>query len=94
MQVKDGPQNPTGYDLVHNEADSDKAEVVWAHRLGPAQDSRLHHYFADLRMWEFEWLESEGTDSKQPYRFHLLTDCPATLDNAGCGEPEQPEQAK
>ncbi|MDB5869244.1 MAG: putative rane protein, partial [Polaromonas sp.] len=98
--VKDGLQNPTGYDLVHNEADIDKAEVVWAHRLSPEKDSRLQQYFADRRVWEFEWLEPESADnpqqkaSKQPYRFRLLTVCSATIGNAGCREAEHPEQAK
>jgi len=26
--VKDGPYNPIGYDMVHNEPDIDKAEIV------------------------------------------------------------------
>ncbi|MDB5886304.1 MAG: putative rane protein [Polaromonas sp.] len=76
--VKDGPHNPTGYEMVHNEPDIDHAEIVWAHRLDAVKDAQLQAYFADRRVWEFEWLAPSGNvgddDRPQevPYRFEPL----------------------
>ena len=74
--VKDGPHNPTGYEMVHNEPDIDHAEIVWAHRLDAAKDARLQAHFAGRRVWEFEWLApldaADGVDKEQPYRFEPL----------------------
>ena len=74
--VKDGPYNPTGYEMVHNEPDIDKAEIVWAHRLDAARDARLQAHFAGRRVWEFEWLApqdiKDGRSTEQPYRFEPL----------------------
>ncbi|MDB5930956.1 MAG: putative rane protein [Polaromonas sp.] len=66
--IKDGPQNPTNYELVYNDADIDQAQVVWAHRLGPEKDQRLQAYFSGRRVWEFEWLP-KPPDADQGYRF-------------------------
>lgn len=68
--VKNTMRNPTEYELVNNEPDIDRAPIVWAHRLGPAQDERLQAYFADRRVWEFEWLP----DTEPGYRLTLLRD--------------------
>ena len=53
--VVDGPNSPLHYDLVYNEPDIDKSEVVFAHSLGAQKDLRLREYFADRRAWKFEW---------------------------------------
>lgn len=75
--VNNGPNNPLGYEMVNNEPDIDKADIVWAHRLGTEKDNRLRQYFADRRVWEFEWLPADnkdkpGIDGHQPYRLTLL----------------------
>ena len=84
--VKDGPYNPTGYEMVHNDADIDSSEIVWAHRLGAEKDARLVAYFAGRRVWEFEWLDpqsaarsrlGDGADDTLPYRFAPLPAAPA-----------------
>ena len=84
--VKNGPHNPTGYEMVHNDADIDNSEIVWAHRLDPEKDARLVAYFADRRVWEFEWLDPEtafrsslddGDEDTLPYRFTPLAPAPA-----------------
>jgi len=54
--VKDGPHNPIHYELVYNAADIDHSAVVWARSLGPGKDARLEAYFANRRVWDFEWL--------------------------------------
>lgn len=66
--VKDGPQNPTNYELVYNAPDIDHAPVVWAHRLSPEKDEKLQLYFSGRNVWEFEWLP-KPPDGKQEYRF-------------------------
>lgn len=58
--VKDGPQNPVTYEMVYNDADIDNSEVVWAHRLSEEKDLRLQNYFAERRVWEFEWRPETG----------------------------------
>ena len=79
--VKDGPYNPTGYEMVHNEPDIDSAEIVWAHRLDAQKDARLQAYFAGRRVWEFEWLApqdpKDGRGGEQPYRFEPLVQAAA-----------------
>lgn len=69
--VKDGPNNPVHYEMVYNTADIDHSAVVWARSLGGEKDTRLVAYFANRRVWEFEWL---APGSPQPY---LLTPRPA-----------------
>lgn len=84
--VKDGPHNPTGYEMVQNDADIDNSEIVWAHRLDAEKDARLMDYFASRRVWEFEWLDPEtasrsslddGDENTLPYRFAPLARAPA-----------------
>ena len=84
--VKDGPHNPTGYEMVHNDPDIDNSEIVWAHRLDADKDARLVAYFAGRQVWEFEWLDPQGTarsrldngaDDTLPYRFTPLVTVPA-----------------
>lgn len=72
--VRDGPQNPVNYELVFNEADIDKAQVVWAHRLSPEKDRRLQAYFHDRKVWEFEWLADtpRAKGSRPGYRFRQI----------------------
>lgn len=53
--VKDGPNNPLHFELVYNDADIDRAPIVWAHRLSPAEDAALRAYFAGHQQWAFEW---------------------------------------
>ena len=84
--VKDGPYNPTGYEMVHNEPDIDNSKIVWAHRLDAEKDARLVAYFAGRRVWEFEWLDPKttlttgpgnGDEGTLPYRFVPLAALPA-----------------
>ncbi|MDB5743673.1 MAG: putative rane protein [Polaromonas sp.] len=67
--VKEGKNNPIHFELVYNNADIDRSEIVWAHHLSPERALALRHYFADRRVWEFEW---EG-DTVPGYRLTLLT---------------------
>lgn len=66
--VRDGPQNPMHAELVYNPPDIDHAEVVWARRLSPEQDQDLQRYFADRRVWEFEW----RPETKQGYTLRQI----------------------
>ena len=84
--VKNGPHNPTGYEMVHNDADIDNSQIVWAHRIDAEKDARLVAYFAGRRVWEFEWLDpktttngghDDGDGDTLPYRFTALVSAPA-----------------
>ena len=63
--VRDGPSNPVHYEMVYNAADIDQSAVVWARSLGAEKDARLEAYFANRRVWDFQWLAPGGS---QPYR--------------------------
>jgi hypothetical protein len=39
---------------IHNHADIDKARVVWAIDLGPAQDELLRQFYPDRTPWLLE----------------------------------------
>ncbi len=39
---------------VYNEADIDKAKVVWARDMSPAENEELIHYFKDRKVWLLE----------------------------------------
>jgi hypothetical protein len=42
------------HEWIHNEADIDRARVVWAGDLGPAEDERLRRYYPDRTAWVIE----------------------------------------
>ena len=88
--VKNGPHNPIVYEIVSNDADIDNSEIVWAHRLSAEKDAQLMSYFADRRVWEFEWLapktassgspddgDGDGAKGELPYRLTPLVTVPA-----------------
>ncbi len=48
---------PDVFDAVYNDADLDRAPIVWARDLGPDADARLRAYYRDRTVW---WLERSG----------------------------------
>jgi len=46
-----GPTSPQMEVWVRNEADIDRAKVVWAHDMGEAHNRELMDYFKDRRVW-------------------------------------------
>jgi len=53
--VRYGPQHDTMFrEWVYNEADIDRAKVVWARDMGPAENKELIDYFHDRRVWLVE----------------------------------------
>ena len=51
--VRYGPQH-TFKEWVHNEADIDKAKIVWARDLGPAENAKLQRYYPNRAAWLLE----------------------------------------
>jgi hypothetical protein len=51
---------------VYNGADLDRASVLWAHDLGPAENRRLISYFHDREVWLFQ--PNIDPDWIEPYR--------------------------
>jgi len=53
--VRYGPHHDIGFhEWVYNEADIDRAEVVWARDMGPARNKELIDYFQDRHVWLVE----------------------------------------
>ena len=53
--VRYGPHHDIQYhEWVYNEADIDRAKVVWARDMGPAQNKELIDYFKDRHVWLVE----------------------------------------
>jgi len=53
-------------DWVYNEADIDRAKVVWARDMGPDQNEELLQYYSDRRVWLLD--VDEAPQKLTPYR--------------------------
>ncbi len=84
--VKDGPNNPLHFELVYNEADIDRAPIVWARRLSPPQDAALQRYFSDRQQWAFEW----RPDLPLGYQMERLAAAGASRDEHSPAIPPRP----
>jgi hypothetical protein len=49
--VRYGPEHDSGNEWVYNEADIDRAKVMWARDMGSAQNLELIRYFKDRHVW-------------------------------------------
>jgi hypothetical protein len=65
--VRYGPQHSYFNELVYNEADIDRAQVVWARDMGTLQNRRLLEYFQDRRVWLLEI--NDDSSIPQPLAF-------------------------
>jgi hypothetical protein len=52
--VRYWPQHIFQDEWVWNAADIDRARIVWARDLGPAEDEKLIHYYPDRAVWLLE----------------------------------------
>jgi hypothetical protein len=53
---------------VYNEADIDRAKVVWARELAPSQNRQLLEYFKDRKAWLLTHSETNSVPQLVPYR--------------------------
>lgn len=65
--VKYGPEHVVFAELVWNEADIDKAGVVWARDMGPEQNRELLAWFKDRKPWLLEEGFRDRAMSLTPY---------------------------
>ena len=65
--VRYGPSHEFHYEWVHNAADIDRADVVWAHDLGAAKNAELLEYFRDRRAWLLEVNDPDGGENLMTY---------------------------
>ena len=49
--MKDGRQKSGDHEWIYNEADIDRAKVVWAHDMGTTENCKLVEYFKDRVIW-------------------------------------------
>ncbi len=49
--VKDDRQKSGDHEWIYNEADIDRAKVVWAHDMGTTENCKLVEYFKDRVIW-------------------------------------------
>jgi hypothetical protein len=52
--VRYSPQHIFQDEWVYNEADIDRARIVWARDLGATEDQKLQHYYPDRAVWLLE----------------------------------------
>jgi len=52
--VRYGREHNPHAEWVYNDADIDRAKVVWAREMGPARDRELLNYFNDRKIWLLE----------------------------------------
>jgi hypothetical protein len=65
--VSYGPQHFADHEWVYNEADIDRAKVIWAQDMNPAQNCKLIEYFKDRRIWLLEVGRDEPVPKLKPY---------------------------
>lgn len=58
------------HDWIHNAAEIDRARVVWARDLGPAENEKLLHYFSNRTPWLLD--PDVWPPSLKPYRASAL----------------------
>ncbi len=65
--VRYGPQHSVNNEWVYNEAEIDRAKVVWARDMNVAQNCELIEYFKDRRIWLLEVGMNEALPKLNPY---------------------------
>jgi hypothetical protein len=68
--VRYWPQHIFQDEWVYNEADIDRARIVWARDLGPTENLKLQHYYSDRTVWLLE------PDARPPKLSHYEAEPP------------------
>jgi hypothetical protein len=65
--VQYGPKHSKQNEWVYNEADIDRAKVVWAREMDAAQNRKLLDYFRDRHAWLLEVNQDDSPQKLAPY---------------------------
>jgi hypothetical protein len=69
--VRYGLQHFVDHEWVYNEAEIDRAKVIWARDMNPARNCKLIEYFKDRRIWLLEVDMDEPGPKLKPYPIDL-----------------------
>lgn len=69
--VKYGPLHSVNDEWVYNEAEIDRAKVIWARDMNAGQNCKLIEYFKDRRIWFLEVGMNEALPKLKPYATDL-----------------------
>jgi hypothetical protein len=65
--VQYGPKHSKQNEWVYNEADIDRAKVVWAREMDAAQNRKLLEYFTERQAWLLEVNQDDSPLKLVPY---------------------------
>jgi hypothetical protein len=69
--VRYGPTHSYHRGWIHNRADIDRSEIVWARDMGESENSSLIDYFSERRVWLLTATGADSTSST-PFREHVV----------------------
>ena len=66
-----GPRHSFHYEWVYNEADIDRAKVIFARAMNSRQDCQLVEYFKSRRIWSLDIDDDQLIGKLKPYPMSL-----------------------
>jgi hypothetical protein len=69
--VSYGPEHSVHHEWVYNEADIDRAKIVFARAMNGRQDCQLVQYFKSRRIWSLDMDNDQSAPKLKPYPLSL-----------------------